>query len=64
MFYPLIVIYSVFFLGRGGGYDHASGCSVCYGLLVDLEYYRVIPVEDYVHLQFYEYRPGYVFTRS
>lgn len=63
VFYPLIVIYSVFFLGRGGGMIIASGCSVCYGLLVDLEYYRVIPVEDYVHLQFYEYRPGYVFTR-
>ena len=63
VFYPLVVIYCVFFLGRGGGMIIASACSVCYGLLVDLEYYRVIPIEEYVHLQFYDQRPGYVFTR-
>ncbi|NPU84100.1 MAG: PAS domain S-box protein [Syntrophaceae bacterium] len=63
VFFPLIVIYSVFFLGRGGGMIIASGCSVCYGLLIDLEYYGIIAVEEYVHLQFYEHRPGYVFTR-
>jgi two-component system sensor histidine kinase PilS (NtrC family) len=63
VFYPLVVIYGVFFLGRGGGMIIASACSVCYGLLVDLEYYRVIPIEEYIHLQFYDQRPGYVFTR-
>ncbi len=63
VFYPLIVIYSVFFLGRGGGMIIASLCSVSYGLLLDLEYYRVIPVGDYVHFQFYDQRAGHVFTR-
>lgn len=63
VFYPLIVIYSVFFLGRGGGMIIASLCSVCYGLLLDLEYYRIIPVGEYVHFQFYDQRAGHVFTR-
>ena len=63
VFYPLIVIYSVFFLGRGGGMIIASLCSVCYGLLLDLEYYRIVPVGEYVHFQFYDQRAGHVFTR-
>jgi two-component system sensor histidine kinase PilS (NtrC family) len=41
----------------------ASLCSVCYGLLLDLEYYRIVPVGDYVHFQFYDQRAGHVFTR-
>jgi len=63
VFYPLVIIYAVFFLGRGGGMIIASGCCVCYGLLLDLEYFGVIPVDEYVLLQFYMHRPGYVFTR-
>jgi two-component system sensor histidine kinase PilS (NtrC family) len=42
VFYPLVIIYSVLYLGRNGGLITASAASISYGLLIDLEYYRVI----------------------
>ncbi|MCE5262758.1 MAG: PAS domain S-box protein [Deltaproteobacteria bacterium] len=41
-FYPLVIIYSVLFLGRRGGLIIASVASLFYGLFADLEYYGVI----------------------
>ncbi len=41
-FYPLVIIYSVLFLGRGGGLIIASASSILYGILLDLEYYNII----------------------
>jgi len=40
--YPLVIIYSVLFLGRRGGLLIASASSIMYGLLVDLEFYGLI----------------------
>jgi len=40
--YPLIIIYSVLFLGRRGGLFVASASGILYGLLVDLEFYGVV----------------------
>jgi two-component system sensor histidine kinase PilS (NtrC family) len=39
--YPLIVIYSVLFLERRGGYTSALACSLAYGLSLWAEYYGV-----------------------
>ncbi len=40
--YPLIIIYSVLFLGRRGGLFAASMISIVYGLFLDLEFYGTI----------------------
>jgi len=42
VFYPLVIIYSVLFLGRRGGLIIASAAGIFYGLFVDLEFYGVI----------------------
>lgn len=53
IFYPLVIIYSVLFLGRRGGFVIASVAGIFYGLFADLEYYGVIypissiPNKDY-----------------
>jgi two-component system, NtrC family, sensor histidine kinase PilS len=53
VFYPLVIIYSVLFLGRRGGLIIASAAGIFYGLFVDLEFYGVIypvfstPIQDY-----------------
>ena len=41
--YTLIIIYSVIFLGRYGGLIIASAAGIFYGLLLDFEFYKVIP---------------------
>jgi two-component system, NtrC family, sensor histidine kinase PilS len=41
--YTLVIIYSVIFLGRYGGMIIASGAGIFYGLLLDFEFYKVIP---------------------
>ena len=62
VFYTLVIIYSVLFLGRSGGLIIASACSIFYGVLLDFEYYGII---DSMHAAFgdYPYMPGYVFAR-
>jgi two-component system, NtrC family, sensor histidine kinase PilS len=63
VFYPLVIIYSVLFLSRGGGLIIASACSILYGLLLDLEYYQVIfPLNDRA-IENITFTAGYVFTR-
>ena len=63
VFYPLVIIYSVLFLGRRGGLIIASLAGIFYGLFVDLEYYGVIypvfsaPVFNDIQ------NAAYVFTR-
>ncbi len=53
VFYPLVIIYSVLFLGRNGGLIVASAAGIFYGLFADLEFYGVIypifsiPTSDY-----------------
>jgi len=62
MLYPLVIIYSVLFLGRRGGILIASASGILYGLLIDLEFYKVIhPFSSTVHE--YDFSPGYVFAR-
>ncbi|OGP90382.1 MAG: hypothetical protein A2031_05650 [Deltaproteobacteria bacterium RBG_19FT_COMBO_43_11] len=43
LLYTLVIIYSVIFLGRKGGLIVASASAISYGLLLDLEYYKIIP---------------------
>jgi len=43
LLYTLVIIYAVIFLGRSGGLIIASAAGICYGLLVDFEFYRIIP---------------------
>ena len=61
-FYPLVIIYAVLFLGRNGGIISASGCSIFYGLLVDFEFYGVIPTIG-ANLSGYSFNTSYVFLR-
>lgn len=41
--YTLIIIYSVIFLGRYGGLIIASASGIFYGLLLDFEFFKIIP---------------------
>jgi len=63
VFYPLAIIYSVLFLGKRGGLIVASISSILYGLLLDLEYYSVIPPIDSEAVHNYDLSAGYVFSR-
>jgi two-component system sensor histidine kinase PilS (NtrC family) len=62
VFYTLVIIYSVLFLGRKGGIIIASACSIFYGTLLDLEYYGVI-VPFFAAVKDYPAHAGYVFSR-
>ncbi|RLC29297.1 MAG: hypothetical protein DRH37_07805 [Deltaproteobacteria bacterium] len=59
--YQLVIIYSALFLGRKGGLVAASACSLLYGLMLDFEYYTVLPV--YGSATIYNYSAGYVLSR-
>ncbi len=63
VFYPLVIIYSVLFLGKRGGLIIASISSILYGLLLDLEYYNVIPPINSASFHDYDLSAGYVFSR-
>jgi two-component system sensor histidine kinase PilS (NtrC family) len=52
LFYTLIIIYSVIFIGRKGGLIVASAASIFYGLILDLEFYKLIPSVSFIK---YEY---------
>lgn len=43
LFYTLVIMYTVFFLGRRGGLIVASVNSALYAVLLSLEFYRVMP---------------------
>jgi two-component system, NtrC family, sensor histidine kinase PilS len=43
LLYTLVIIYSVIFLGRYGGMIIASAAGIFYGLLLDFEFYKLIP---------------------
>ncbi len=61
--YPLVIIYSVIFLGRKGGILAASASGIVYGVLLDLEFYGILhPVYSELHHS-YDYSAGYVFSR-
>jgi two-component system sensor histidine kinase PilS (NtrC family) len=63
VFYPLVIIYSVLFLGRRGGLVIASAAGIFYGLFVDLEYYGVIYPIFSIPNQDYLPNAAYVFMR-
>ena len=48
LFYTLVIIYSVIFLGRKGGLIVASASSIFYGLLLDLEFYKLMPFVSFI----------------
>jgi two-component system, NtrC family, sensor histidine kinase PilS len=43
LLYTLVIIYSVIFLGRYGGMIIASAAGIFYGLLLDFEFFHLIP---------------------
>jgi two-component system sensor histidine kinase PilS (NtrC family) len=43
LLYTLVIIYSAIFLGRRGALIFASVCSIAYGLVLELEYFNLIP---------------------
>lgn len=43
LFYTLVIIYSAIFLGRRGALIFASACGIAYGLVLDFEYFNLIP---------------------
>ncbi len=63
VFYTLVIIYSVLFLGRRGGLITASACSICYGLLLDLEYYKFLTPPHTAMIRDYPFAASYVFSR-
>jgi two-component system sensor histidine kinase PilS (NtrC family) len=63
IFYPLVIIYSVLFLGKRGGLIVASVAGIFYGLLTHLEFYRVIYLQLYVFVPAYNLSTGDVLTR-
>jgi len=63
VFYPLVIIYSVLYLGRNGGLISASAASISYGLLIDLEYYRLITPFSHPYIWEIPDTAGHVFLR-
>ena len=63
VFYPLVIIYSVLFLGRRGGVLTASAASILYSLLMTLEYYGIIYPFASMAVEEYRFSAGYVFSR-
>lgn len=63
VFYTLVIIYSVLFLARRGGLITASACSICYGLLLDLEYYGFLTPPYAAMFQDYPFAASYVLSR-
>ena len=62
VFYTLVIIYSVLFLGRNGSLIIASASSIFYGTLLDMEYYGLI-FPMYTSLDEYPFHASYVFSR-
>jgi two-component system, NtrC family, sensor histidine kinase PilS len=62
VFYPLVIIYSILFLGRNGGLVIASACSLLYGLTLGLEFYGVVSPMG-MFAGDYPLPAGYVYTR-
>jgi two-component system sensor histidine kinase PilS (NtrC family) len=62
LLYTLIIIYSVIFLGRKGGLIVASASGIFYGLLLDIEFYSLIPPISSVEHD-YTLNAGDVFVR-
>ncbi len=60
--YTLVIIYSVIFLGRKGGFIVASAASISYGLLLDLEFFKLLPSISYLERN-YNLSAGDVFVR-
>ena len=63
VFYPLVIIYSVLFLGRNGGLIVASAAGIFYGTFADLEFYGVIYPIISIPIPDYPMNAGDVFTR-
>ena len=63
VFYPLVIIYSVLFLEKRGGFIIASASGILYGLLLDLEYYGVVHPINAIAVHEYALGAGYVFSR-
>lgn len=61
LLYQFVIIYSALFLARRGGLIAASACSLLYGLLLDLEFYGVLPA--YADIPGDGFSAGYVLSR-
>lgn len=63
VFYPLVIIYTVLFLGRNGGVIVASIAAIFYGVFADLEFYGVIYPFFSIPVPDQQQNAGFVFTR-
>ncbi|MBW6485727.1 MAG: PAS domain S-box protein [Syntrophobacterales bacterium] len=63
VFYPLVIIYTVTFLGRGGGLLIASASAIFYGFLAVLEYYSLIVPAVLTPFDIHQPNAGYVLAR-
>ena len=62
LLFTLVIIYSAIFLGRRGALIIASASSIAYGLVLDLEYFNIIPTL-YSTGRDYSVETGDVFVR-
>jgi len=59
--YQFVIIYSALFLARKGGLIAASASSLLFGLLLDFQYYGILPA--YADTADYSFSAGYVLSR-
>jgi PAS domain S-box len=53
LFYMLVIIYSVIFFGRKGGLIVASASSIFYGLILDIQFYKLMPFVSSIGHDYY-----------
>ncbi|MBN1382492.1 MAG: PAS domain S-box protein [Deltaproteobacteria bacterium] len=64
VFYQLIIIYTTIFLERRGGMLIASACAILYGILINLQYYKIVyPVGDKIYYDA-NYTASHIFFRT
>lgn len=63
VFYPLVIIYTVTFLGRRAGLLIATAAALFYGFFAVLEYYALIRPVLLMPFDFYRLDAGYVIAR-
>jgi two-component system, NtrC family, sensor histidine kinase PilS len=63
VFYPIVIIYSVIFLGRRGGLLIATAAGAFYSFLAMVEYHGIITPPLSSSLYEYRLQAGYVWTR-
>jgi two-component system sensor histidine kinase PilS (NtrC family) len=61
--YPMVIIYTVLFAERKGGFIVATACSLSYGLLLNLEFYGISYYQYQLGLPEVPEGAGYIYSR-